>query len=97
MSYCTILSQINVLDCKYLKSIIKKVYLSVRAVQLSIMKSNLDEVLSGLARMISRVVIFNNNGGQLKVCEYVLACFLSATMHVKLVTTKAKNIFDENF
>ena len=37
MSYCTISSQINVQDFKYLKSFIK-IYLSVHAVQLSIMK-----------------------------------------------------------
>ena len=73
MSYCKISSQINVQDCKYLKYIIKQIYLRVHAVQLSIMK-----VAVASNFHLPAIVVENNNTW-------------------KLVTTKAKNIFDEIF
>ena len=56
MSYCTISSQINVQDCKYLKYIIKKIYLSVHAVQLSIIK-----VAVASNFHLAAIVVENNN------------------------------------
>ena len=55
MSYCTISSQINVQDFKYLKSFIK-IYLSVHAVQLSIMK-----VAVASNFHLAAIVVENNN------------------------------------
>ena len=71
MSYCTISSQINVQDFKYLKSFIK-IYLSVHAVQLFMMK-----VAVASNFQLAAIVVENNN--------------------TWMVTTKAKNVFDENF
>ena len=55
MSYCTISSQINVQDFKYLKFFIK-IYLSVHAVQLSIMK-----VAVASNFQLAAIVVENNN------------------------------------